>query len=503
MTDEPEQPADGEGRSAALAGGPPGEVGDATPRRTRIVVATEDVAAAKMAGPAIRAWNLADSLSHEHDVVLATPQPCDLTHPRFRLVNEVETDFRETLEWCDVLVFQGWTMWNRPYVVESDKVMVVDIYDPMHLEQLEQAKDHGPAARQAAIEATTAVLNQQLARGDFFFCASETQRTFWLGQLAALGRINAAVYDADPTLRSFVDVVPFGLEPEIPAHSAPAMRGAIDGIGPDDKVVLWGGGVYNWFDPLTLVRAVDRLKERVPEVRLVFMGMTHPNPGIPKMRMAHETVQLSDELGLTGKHVFFNDTWVALDERHNFLLESDVAVATHFDGLETDFAFRTRILDCMWSSLPVVATEGGALSDLVAERGLGTTVPSEDVDALVDALERHLVDAEFNEACRERMRAVREEYRWDVVARPLLEFCRDPHRAPDLLDPELTAAMDRLRGLGQAASAELDRPFRRGVYRKVAVAARMADDHGMWFTVRHFGRSLWTSVTTRWERTFG
>ena len=24
----------------------------------------------------------------------------------------------------------------------------------------------------------------------------------------------------------------------------------------DDRVILWGGGIYNWFDPLTLIRAV-------------------------------------------------------------------------------------------------------------------------------------------------------------------------------------------------------------------------------------------------------
>jgi hypothetical protein len=91
----------------------------------------------------------------------------------------------------------------------------------------------------------------------------------------------------------------------------------------------------------------------------------------------------------------------------------------------------------------------------------------------------------------------------EVVARPVLEFCRDPHRAPDLLDADLVDAMARLARVGEAAEIELARPFRRGAYRKVAVAARMADDHGVWFTVRHFGRSLWTSVTTRWERTFG
>jgi glycosyltransferase involved in cell wall biosynthesis len=175
------------------------------------------------------------------------------------------------------------------------------------------------------------------------------------------------------------------------------MRGAIEGIGPDDKVVLWGGGVYNWFDPLTLIRAIDRLKEQVPEVRLVFMGMTHPNPGIPKMRMAVETVQLSDELGLTGKHVFFNDTWVALDERHNFLLESDVAVATHFDGLETDFAFRTRILDCMWSSLPVVATEGD-------HHRLGTMAHQFGIDAVASPQGGFAADAGIDDLPAEILR---------------------------------------------------------------------------------------------------
>ena len=41
----------------------------------------------------------------------------------------------------------------------------------------------------------TDVLNEQLARGDFFLCASDKQRDFWLGQLAAVGRINPVTYD--------------------------------------------------------------------------------------------------------------------------------------------------------------------------------------------------------------------------------------------------------------------------------------------------------------------
>ncbi len=129
--------------------------------------------------------------------------------------------------------------------------------------------------------------------------------------------------------------------------------------------------IYNWFDPLTLLHAVDKLRARVPEVRLFFLGMKHPNPHVPEMRMAVETRALADELGLTGTHVFFNEGWVEYDDRQNFLLEADVGVSTHLDHVETEFSFRTRILDYFWAGLPVVATGGDSLAELIEERWRG------------------------------------------------------------------------------------------------------------------------------------
>src|SRR5205823_4208253 len=110
----------------------------------------------------------------------------------------------------------------------------------------------------------------------------------WLGALGALGRINPLNYDADPSLRSLIDVVPFGVDDVSPVQHRHAIRGVVDGITADDEVLLWGGGVYNWFDPLTLIRAVDTLRARRPNLRLYFLGMKHPNPEVPQMRMATE-----------------------------------------------------------------------------------------------------------------------------------------------------------------------------------------------------------------------
>src|SRR5205823_2146593 len=120
-----------------------------------------------------------------------------------------------------------------PFLYESDKVVIVDIYDPFHLEQLEQARDHGQRARGQIVNDATRVLNEQLLRGDFFLCASEKQRDFWLGQLSALGRLNPQTYDEDETMDSLITVVPFGLPESPPVHDRAVIKGVVPGIGAD------------------------------------------------------------------------------------------------------------------------------------------------------------------------------------------------------------------------------------------------------------------------------
>src|SRR5690606_10905338 len=138
---------------------------------------------------------------------------------------------------------------------------------------------------------------------------------------AAEGRINPATYAADPTLRNLLDVAPFGTADEPPVGTGPGIRGVHPAVGPDDKVVLWGGGIYEWFDPLTLVRAMDQLRHAVPDVRLVFMGVRHPSPAVPDMPIVAATRALVAELGLQD-HVVMNEQWVPYDERQNVLLDA-------------------------------------------------------------------------------------------------------------------------------------------------------------------------------------
>ena len=403
--------------------------------RRKIVIATQETLSARMAGPAIRAWAMAEALSTEHDVELVTTGTCTITHPRFTCRSVGLADMRGLERWCDILVFQGLILSTFRWLIDSDKILVADIYNPFHLEQLEQAKDQGAEGRARTVSDCTTALNDQLTRGDFFLCASDKQRDFWLGQLSAVGRLNPKNYDADETMERLIAVAPFGVPDVAPAHTRDALKGVMPGIGVDDKVILWGGGIYNWFDPLTLLHAVDRLRHRRPDVRLFFLGLKHPNPDVPEMRMAVTARALSDALGLTDKHVFFNEGWVAYEDRQNYLLEADIGVSTHLDHVETAFSFRTRILDYLWAGLPIVATGGDTFANLIESRGLGLTVPAGDVEALEEALFRLLDDEALIAGCRARLAEIVPDHAWTRVLAPLVEFCRAPRRAADLAAP--------------------------------------------------------------------
>ena len=51
--------------------------------------------------------------------------------------------------------------------------------------------------------------------------------------------------------------------------------------------MIWGGGLYDWFDPATLIRAIDKVRLYPTPVRLYFLGMRHPKPDIVESAVAH------------------------------------------------------------------------------------------------------------------------------------------------------------------------------------------------------------------------
>ena len=398
---------------------------------SHVLIISHDVVDARMAGPGIRYWELARVLAQHVPLTLAVPGQTTLNGDGFALHAYRPGDWetlRVAVERADVLMPGDRTLLDFPALTDGDHPVVIDGYDPCVVETLALFVEEPLEQRQARQKDALALLHRQCLVGDFFICASECQRDWWLGLLAAYGRINPHTYAADPTLRQLLDIVPFGLPAQAPRHTQQVLKGVIPGIGPDDRVILWGGGIWEWLDPLTLIRAMEVIIQRRSDVRLIFPGTRHPNKAVPDMPMRRRTVELAQELGLLDQCIFFGD-WVDYAEWPNYLLEADVGVSLHFDTLETRLAFRSRVLHYVWAGLPMVVTHGDATSDMVGQRGLGCVVGFEDVQGVAAAILALLETAP--ETRRVHLSKARAELTWERGAEALVNFCRNPHRAAD------------------------------------------------------------------------
>lgn len=396
------------------------------------LVVSWDRIGAQMAGSAIRALEMARALARAGvPVVLAAPDGSDLASVSdgepaapalltFRPGDSLAGPIRR----ADVVVVPG----RIELLAAVTRPLVVDLYDPFVLSNLDFfGEDFSHAGGRALLALRW--LEHHLMHGDFFLCASAVQRSFWLGMLTAAGRVNRANYESDPELTRLLAVVPFGVPDRPPEPGPPRIRGVVPGIAPDDRVVLWAGGMWNWVDPLTLIRAIAHLRESRSDVKALLLGARHPNPEIGEMELARQARELAARLGLTERGVSFVD-WVPYQERHLYVLESELGVSLHRRGVESEFAFRTRVLDYLWCERPMVLSEGDDLAARVAREDLGRTVPPGDDLAVAEAITSLLDDPAPEVRCQ-RLRAARESLAWSRVVAPLVEFCRAPRFAPD------------------------------------------------------------------------
>jgi glycosyltransferase involved in cell wall biosynthesis len=384
---------------------------------TKVLVVSADKIGSVMSGPAIRAYELAKVLRGHADVTLAgvetDAEPVgDVEVVQYHLRDQRR--LKPLIADADVIVAQPpWPVagaWMRA----SGARLVFDLYDPEPFEVLEFLSDRPRWLRRVLDTLTVDRMVAALHDGHHFLCASEKQRDLWLGMLLGERLVPPDVYDRDPGLRSILDVVPFGVPSAPPRRSDEEGPRARFGLAAEDELVLWNGGLWNWLDAPTAVRAVAQLR---PSVKLVFMGASQSPAG---RRAADATRAVAAELGVLDQRVFFNEAWVPYDRRADWLLEADCAISTHHEHLETRFAFRTRLLDCFWAGVPVVCTQGDDLSALIEREDVGVAVPEGDHAAVAAALDRVL--GAGRGAYAERLAGVAESFAWERVAEPLVRF---------------------------------------------------------------------------------
>lgn len=326
--------------------------------------------------------------------------------PSCRCLTTSPETLRDTTADADAIVVQGHVA-NDLFAHGSRRPTVVDLYDPFLVENFHYFPERG----REVFDHDHSTLMKSLARGDFFLCASESQRLFYLGLLAAARRLNPVSFEADNTVQSLIAIAPFGVPPR---RSVPEKSASVPS--------LLFGGIYDWYDPILAIEAVADARRDVPALSLTFTR--HPNAEATPQSIAAKAEQFVSDRDF--KDFVSFEPWVPYPERVPFYDRFNAAILTFPPSLETDLAMRTRVLDYLWAGLPIITSPGRGTDELVERYGAGTIVRQQTPAAFAAAIRRAFSRPDALREMMEGAASFAADFQWERTLEPLRSFCQAP-----------------------------------------------------------------------------
>lgn len=360
-----------------------------------------------MIGPEIRVWEFAKNLSAKGlDVTLAVPNTDVPAGAPFEIRTYTEENIRALTKDKSVGIVQGDV--SKKFFEHGERIPTVcDLYDPYVVECLHLDPVSFPEA--------VASLRSQLLLGDFFLCATQPQRLFYVGMLMMLGRIDPANFVKFNKFENLIDLVPFGTSKQLLNAEKKETESA--------EKIIFLGGVYGWYDPRSALDCLKKLVQKRKDIRFMFIRFPFD---IKAVKKTEETaMKYAAEIGVRD-YVIFGD-WVPYEDREKLYSRLDIALVIHKESLESMLSFRTRVLDFLSFGVPVITNRGGDLESLIEEHRCGIIIPENNPDVLADAILSILEDRFRTAEMIERGKLlIRRKFLWDKVIEPLEAFCKKP-----------------------------------------------------------------------------
>ncbi|MBU1628457.1 hypothetical protein KKB18_13895 [bacterium] len=399
----------------------------------RVLIITNDLLSERMASPAIRCWEMAKVIGKKYKTTLACSNNTIMQNENFEVrsfMGETKKLIELALE-HEIIIIHPYTLSLHPGLGDIGKILIMDLFAPFILEKLESFKEEKMDERLYIYDRELQELLRQVCSCDYFLCASDIQKRFWGGMLSSLFISGESTLDLQREILNRIIVLPFGISEEAPNRKEKPLSNKLRS-SEDDFILIWGGGIWNWFDTTIVIDGMKALKERRPNVKLFFMSAKHPHPAMPhsQHRLLYSTIEEAEKADLINKNIFFNDRWISYQERSSYLLDADAGLSTHHNHLETRYSFRTRILDYIWCKLPIICTEGDYLSKLVKEEEIGMTIPEHDVDSFVNAVIELSTSRDLFERCKKNLENLAPEFYWDKLVESLLGIFDNPTLKP-------------------------------------------------------------------------
>lgn len=355
-------------------------------------------------GAGLRAWGLGQGLSSRgHDVVYSMPAPAlegrsveasndaaiqDLAWTMGTLSNVITRSRAEVVIACN---------WPVAANIHNCPVpLVLDQHGPHLLERQYQAAFRG-------FEENARAKRLALSKADYFSCAGDWQRLYFLPWLMQAG------FQFDD---GRVCSIPISLSPDLPPHEFS-----------DEITFVYGGVFLPWQDPRAGLQEVLLQLQQRNQGCLKFFGGKHPVypvdtglfEGLRKQLEQHPRVQVQP--------------MVAHDELIETYRHAQVAIDLMARNPERELAFTTRTVEYLWCGLPVIYSDYAELSRYIREYHAGWTIDPNDHAALHAAVSEVFEQPDrVREYGRNAQRLVRERLTWDRTIEPLDVICRNPSR---------------------------------------------------------------------------
>lgn len=374
-----------------------------------------------MAGVGLRIWELAQVLASEFAITILTPTRSDLEFPGITFVTRDNGGWLQAIEQSDAVVFYDMPDTSMLlFAHRLGKQIVCENAPPFeHLEYRSIRYAEKPDVQYTAL---VDAFKLQVFLSDHFIARSSVERAGVLAALALCGRLNYINYDVSATLDHLVSHIPVAFN----RHSDAIAEAAMPTLEPVDYV--WNGGIWDYYDPTSVVKAVGKLSTRGVPLCVRFMYMPPHNQEIVEAQSLTTVIR---ELDLNEQVAIHRD-FIPHQSCDGVVRSNRAIICIGKPGIENQTCHRFRLRDVFLYRMPIIIDRHGASGDLVRQFGIGLIVDGRDIDELADAMHRLVVDQQLYEQCVTQIDTVRNMFTYEDHIDGLVRFLRDGRRAPDI-----------------------------------------------------------------------
>jgi len=266
-------------------------------------------------------------------------------------------------------------------------------------------------------------------RADRFSTVSRAQRAALLGELAALGRLNAATFGEElvhPVANAAAPAhVAIGAKRLEAGQPLPVPRGTY--VPPSAPVVLLAGGFNYWTDPAALLAILEHALAAHPAAHAVVTGGPIKGYGddvYAAFQAAVDSSAYKPRIHLLG--------WLPAEEMLAWFGAATVGLSFDKPSLEAEFGARNRLTNMAASALAAVTTRGTEVAADLEAAGAGWFAAAGDAVALGAALANALGDPAEVFARGQRAHALATTLYQDArTVAPMLAWAAEPAHARD------------------------------------------------------------------------